>query len=255
MFGASPAMYTPDVSRIRKAFEAGYLALLRQANARRPENGLRRLVELGERLRSSRQISEAAALLRIYQRLARQPYFRRRRSWPGLKNSAAIDSGNANRGLRFFCDSGLGGLARWLWACGYEAYWEAYIDDSELLRRAQSLRAIVLTTDSMLLERRLVRDQVIPTFWLPPILRIPEQLEIVFGEFGLTPGEPRCMNCGGQLERRDKEQLRGQIPPRTYRWLDEYFVCRSCGQLFWHGTHWEKIRDRLRRSAGATSRS
>ncbi len=156
-------------------------------------------------------------------------------------------------GPRFFCDSGLGGLARWLWACGYEAWWKPHIDDSELIQRARALDAVVLTTDSMLLERRLVRDRVVPTFWLPPILRIPEQLEIVFGEFGLQVGEPRCMHCGGELQPGDKQQLRDKIPPRTYRWLNEYFVCRSCGKLFWHGTHWEKIRNQLRLTAAKTS--
>ena len=37
-----------------------------------------------------------------------------------------------------------------------------------------------------------------------------------------------------------------RIPPRTARWKDEYFVCARCGRLFWEGTHWERIRERLR---------
>jgi uncharacterized protein with PIN domain len=136
-----------------------------------------------------------------------------------------------------------------LWGSGYQAWWKPHFEDAELLEHARGVGAIVLTTDSMLLERRLVRDGVIPTFWLPPILRIPEQLEIVFGEFELRVGEPRCMNCGGELQVTDKERLRGKIPPRTYRWLDKYFECRSCGKLFWHGTHWEKIQRQLRQTA------
>jgi len=39
--------------------------------------------------------------------------------------------------------------------------------------------------------------------------------------------------------------LREQIPPRTYRWQDEYFVCGRCGKLFWHGTHWLRIVSKL----------
>ncbi len=56
------------------------------------------------------------------------------------------------------------------------------------------------------------------------------------------------MSCGGELRAQDKESLRDRVPPRTYRWLDEYFECRDCGKLFWHGTHWEKIQRQLRRS-------
>ena len=145
----------------------------------------------------------------------------------------------------FLCDAGLGGLARWLRAAGHEALWEASIDDADLLREARKLSATILTTDSMLMERRLLRDRVISALWLPPTLKIPEQLALVFRELGLKVGEPRCMACGGELIRGDKEALRERIPPKTYRWLDEYFLCRRCGKLFWRGTHWERIRRKL----------
>jgi uncharacterized protein with PIN domain len=49
------------------------------------------------------------------------------------------------------------------------------------------------------------------------------------------------MSCGGALLKESKETLSPRIPPRTYRWLDLYFVCACCGKLFWHGTHWMKI--------------
>jgi uncharacterized protein with PIN domain len=41
------------------------------------------------------------------------------------------------------------------------------------------------------------------------------------------------MSCGGELLKGDKEALRERIPPKTYRWLGEYFVCGRCGKLFW----------------------
>jgi uncharacterized protein with PIN domain len=141
----------------------------------------------------------------------------------------------------FLCDAGLGGLARWLRAAGYEAAWQPDIADDELLQQARAIQATVLTTDAMLMERRVLRDRIIPAFWLPPTLSIAEQLALVFREFGLTLRGPRCMSCGGELGRASKEALRERIPPRTYRWLDEFFVCRRCDKLFWHGTHWQKI--------------
>jgi uncharacterized protein with PIN domain len=145
----------------------------------------------------------------------------------------------------FLCDAGLGGLARWLRAAGYEAAWQPDIADDELLRQARASQATVLTTDAMLMERRLLRDRIIPAFWLPPTLSIPEQLALVFREFGLTLRGPRCMSCGGELRRGSKEALHERIPPRTYLWLDEFFVCRRCDKLFWHGTHWHRIVETL----------
>jgi hypothetical protein len=57
------------------------------------------------------------------------------------------------------------------------------------------------------------------------------------------------MACAGELDAVDKDAVRDRIPPRTALWQDEYFLCRGCGQLFWRGTHWQRIRDRLRSAA------
>ena len=157
-----------------------------------------------------------------------------------------MPAGNPCPGSRlFYCDAGLGGLARWLRAAGHEALWDPEIDDSQLVREAGRLRATVLTTDSLLMERRVLRDGLVPAFWVPPTLRVPEQLALVFREFGLTVGEPRCMSCGGELVPVDKETMRERIPPKTWLWLDEYFVCSRCDQLFWKGTHWRQIGNQL----------
>jgi uncharacterized protein with PIN domain len=201
--------------------------LLRQAQARRLEQGVQWLVAKAHRLRAREGTPLADALAQVYERLASRRFFQ---ASPGADSP----------GL-FLCDAGLGGLARWLRATGYDAAWQPDIDDDELLREARRLGATLLTTDAMLMARRLLRDRVIPAFWLPPTLSMAQQLALVFREFGLAVRGPRCMACGGELCRVPKEALRERIPPRTYRWLDEYFVCGRCDKLFWHGTHWQKI--------------
>jgi uncharacterized protein with PIN domain len=215
------------VSRIQRGYEDRYRALLRRARALRLEQGVQWLVEKARRLSAHEGMSLADGLAQVYEHLATSKPLRESASQPTP--------------VLFLCDAGLGGLARWLRAAGYEAAWQPDIADDELLRQARALLATVLTTDGMLMERRLLRDRIIPAFWLPPTLSIPEQLALVFREFGLTLRAPRCMSCGGELRRGSKESLHERIPPRTYRWLDEFFVCRRCDKLFWHGTHWHRI--------------
>jgi len=215
------------VSRIGRGYEARFRAVLRQARARRLEQGVQWLVAKARGLSAQDGIPVAEALSRIYDHLAARRPVRKSDSAPSA--------------VRFLCDGGLGGLARWLRAAGYEADWQPYIADDELLRQARTISATVLTTDCMLMERRLLRDGIIPSFWLPPTLSIAEQLALVFREFNLTLRGPRCMSCGGELHPGDKEALRERIPPRTYRWRDDYFVCARCDKLFWHGTHWRRI--------------
>jgi hypothetical protein len=141
-------------------------------------------------------------------------------------------------------------LARWLRAAGYEAIWHERIDDGELVREAGRMGAILLTTDSLLMERRPLRDGVISALWLPSSLTMAEQLALVLREFGLTLRVPRCMKCGGPLRPVEKAAWRDRIPPRTWRWLEEFFVCARCDQVFWHGTHWQKIEARLQSITG-----
>jgi uncharacterized protein with PIN domain len=120
------------------------------------------------------------------------------------------------------------------------------MDDAEVVRKARELGAVLLTTDSLMMERGVLRDGIVPSFWLPPVLKKREQLAVVLREFSLPLREPRCMSCGGELQRTDKELLRDRIPPKTWRWRDEYFVCARCGRLFWRGTHWQKIDQALK---------
>ncbi len=228
------------MSRIRKAYVVRFRALLQGVGARRVEQGVQWLINKARRRGSGEGILFSEALARVYEELAARPRFQRTRPVPAA--------------LRFFCDAGLGGLARWLRAAGYDALWEAGIDDDELLRKAASQSAVILTTDSVLMERRLLRDGVIPGLWVPPTLTIAEQLRLVFREFGLRVGESRCMSCGGVLRRAPKESLRARIPPRTYRWLDEFYVCSRCDKLFWHGTHWQSIRSQLQELGPAERR-
>jgi uncharacterized protein len=220
-----------SMSRILKAYETRFRWLLQRVNARRLEQGVRWLTAKAESQSRGQGVPLADALLQLHESLARKPRFAPRSPFP----VPAL----------FYCDGGLGGLARWLRAAGHDTRWDARVADDELLKRARELSATILTTDSILMERRLLRDRVIPAFWMPPTLSIAEQLALVFDEFRLQVRERRCMSCGGQLSREDKEVLRDRIPPRTYRWLDEYYVCTRCGQLFWHGTHWQRIHRQL----------
>jgi uncharacterized protein with PIN domain len=243
------------MSRIRKAYETRFRALLRELNSCRTDDGVRWWSNHAQQLSQRSGISLTHAYMRSLDLLRqRVDASIARRQQLGDSDRAAVSRidrvamSNPHPGdasPTFMCDAGLGGLARWLRAAGYEAFWRPDIEDAELLREAQRLRATVLTTDSLMMERSVLRDGIIPALWLPPTIRVEEQLELVFREFRLTRREARCMTCGGELRPVEKELVRERIPPRTWPWLDEYFACARCNQLFWRGTHWQKIGARL----------
>jgi uncharacterized protein with PIN domain len=224
------------MSRIRKAYEHQFGALLKRIGARRIAEGVRALFRRAHRQAEQQNISWTLALARLAAELEARQQARRSQEI-GAQAGAAPP--------RFCCDSGLGGLARWLRAAGYETTWEPKIADEQLLESGRQQGAIILTTDSLFMERRVIRKGDLPALWLPPALSVVEQLAIVLRHFGLPMLEPRCMSCGGELRPVDKEAMRDRIPPRTYRWLDQYYVCAKCDQLFWRGTHWRNISKQL----------
>jgi uncharacterized protein with PIN domain len=241
--------YLSFMSRIANAYASKFKTLLSQFHARRIEQGTRWFLTRAQRLSEAEGISPAHALAQLHARtLHSWRCFAVRHAKRADQISMEPTTGTAaNSPVVFLCDAGLGGLARWLRAAGYEAVWIPDIDDDELLREGARRQAIILTTDSMLMERRLLRDGILPAVWVPPTLRMLEQLALVLGELGLKPRESRCMSCGGELQTVDKEAVRDRIPPRTYRWREEFFECVRCHKLFWHGTHWENITTRLHR--------
>lgn len=223
------------MNRIFKAYEGRYRQRLQTAGARRLAQGVAWLVHRARVMAQQRGIPLAIALDQVERRL------------PLLSWAHAPLPENSDAPRHFLCDAGLGGLARWLRAAGHKADWIAGIDDDALLEEAIRIQAIVLTTDSLLMERRVVVQGEIAAYWLSPALTIEQQLSSVFREFRLARLEPCCMQCGGELHPVEKEAVRDLIPPRTLLWLDEYFRCRQCEKLFWHGTHWRRIQDNLRK--------
>lgn len=148
---------------------------------------------------------------------------------------------------RFACDAMMKGLARWLRAAGYDAWWRYGVEDGELVRLARAEERIVLTQDAGLMLRAPVASGEVASLFVPRDLAVAEQLALVFRTFGLARREPRCMKCGGALRAVPKESVRGEAPPRTFLWLEEFYRCARCGQLFWKGTHWGRIAGRLDR--------
>lgn len=226
------------MSRTQKAFERRFRDLFAELGARDRDKGLSWVHRQADKmLRSGTPSLTHAYTTLAIQMLNRTRTCRKKKS-PDYTLPAACHAAP-----RVHCDAGLGGLARWLRAAGCEAFWHHDISDADLVRETQELGGFLLTTDSQLLDRRPIVRGEIYALWIPPTLTMLEQLRYVRAELDLSHSafESRCMRCGGELIEVDKAQVRDRIPPRTYNWLSEFFECVHCHQLFWDGTHWQRI--------------
>jgi uncharacterized protein with PIN domain len=148
-------------------------------------------------------------------------------------------------GADFHCDCGLGGLARWLRAAGYDARFWPSIADSDLVTETIHSSAVLLTTDEPLMKRAAVTWGVVPALLVPLDVGKHRQFAFVSQRLSLPHRSPKCMACGGSLTMVDKESVRERIPPRTFPWIDDYYECSRCRKLFWPGTHWQRVIQQL----------
>lgn len=59
---------------------------------------------------------------------------------------------------------------------------------------------------------------------------------------GLVRGAPLCSICGGDLRRMSRADVAGHVPLSVERRHHLFFKCVECGQYYWKGSHWKKLR-------------
>lgn len=148
---------------------------------------------------------------------------------------------------RFVLDCHLGRLAKYLRILGFDTWYEPRFHDEELAGAAAAGR-FLLTRDRSLLMRRLVRHGVLVRGGDPR-----EQLVWLarrLGLWGAAAPLRRCLRCNALLEPVAKEAVWERIPPKTRLWCAEFVMCPGCGQLYWPGSHFERMQAWIRSVRG-----
>ena len=142
---------------------------------------------------------------------------------------------------RFVADVHLGKLVRLLRLLGIDVVQPADPDDEGLVRISREEGRVLLTRD-----RHLLKHGGLTHGYYVRADDAAEQAREVLQRFDLWEAVrpfTRCPVCNGPLEPVSKEEVREEIPPRTAAWLEEYSRCRSCGKLYWPGTHYRRLRE------------
>jgi uncharacterized protein len=151
---------------------------------------------------------------------------------------------------RFILDVHLGKLANYLRMLGFDTLYRNDYADEELARIAGEAKRILLTRDLGLLKRR----EVIYGYYVRS-LDPSQQVAEVLHRFDLIDAiEPfhRCLACNGLLAAVDKGEILDRLLPKTRRYYDEFYRCRVCEQIYWKGSHFERMQrfiEDLRRGA------
>jgi uncharacterized protein with PIN domain len=151
---------------------------------------------------------------------------------------------------RFVVDGHLGGLARNLRLLGLDSSYEPQAEDHRLLQIMSAEERAILTRDRRLLMHSIVTDGFCPRSHDPEM-----QTTEVLRRFGHTTSSntiapfTRCLECNGLLRTTPKQDVANQLAaePRTLRYYDHYRVCAECGRIYWPGSHFSKLAQRVAR--------
>jgi uncharacterized protein with PIN domain/sulfur carrier protein ThiS len=141
---------------------------------------------------------------------------------------------------RFILDGHLGRLAAYLRMVGFDSLYRNDYDDDVLARISSEDRRILLTRDRGLLKRSIVTHG----YWLRETDPRAQLVEVLrrFDLFDRLSPFSRCLRCNGLLKPVAKEVIADRLPPDTRKTHDEFRVCQACGQVFWDGSHVERMK-------------
>ena len=158
----------------------------------------------------------------------------------------------------FVLDGHLGKLAPYLRMLGFDTRYRRDCHDAELAAIAASERRILLTMDRGLLKRRMVTHG----YCVRETDRRRQVIEVLgrFDLFDSVAPFGRCMRCNARLQAVPKAEIVHRLLPKTRRYYQEFWMCRSCDQIFWQGSHYQHMRgflreverERVRRSRAST---
>ena len=142
---------------------------------------------------------------------------------------------------RFLLDNHLGRLAAYLRMLGFDCLYRNDYEDQELAEILQQEERILLTRDRRLLMRKAVTHGYCPRS-LDSLAQLTEVIQR-FNLFKRIAPFHRCLRCNHPLEAVPKEAVLDRLEPLTKQYFDEFHICPACKQIYWKGSHYERMQE------------
>ena len=149
------------------------------------------------------------------------------------------------RKIKFILDVHLGKLVRMLRLLGFDCLYRNDYDDPEIVRISVEENRTILTRDRHLLQA----GAVIRGYWVRSG-DADVQLEEVLRRFDLYSrirSFRRCLRCNGEIKKVRKEDVLEKLEPKTILYYNAFYQCGLCGQVYWKGTHFDRLTEKIER--------
>jgi len=148
--------------------------------------------------------------------------------------------------LKFIADGMLGKLTRWLRMLGHNVKYSSKLDDKQLIAIAKKERRILLTRDLELYQQ--ATSKGVEAFYLEGkteaerIAQLAKRFKI---ELNIDMATSRCPKCNAKVKPIPKEKVTDKVDKDTFVYYNEFWECPKCGQIYWQGAHWTRIKETL----------
>ncbi len=141
----------------------------------------------------------------------------------------------------------MGKLAKWLRMMGYDTVFFTGEDDWEMVIKALNEDRVMLTKDTGVMKLGVVLSGKLQAIRINSDKQ-EEQIKQVIDTLELGDGTKFftvCMECNQTLEKRTPEEVKDKVPPFVFETQKEFMECPSCNRVFWKGTHWQAMLERI----------
>lgn len=149
--------------------------------------------------------------------------------------------------MKFIVDHNVGKLTRWLRMMGYDTLFFTGEDDRQMIITALNEGRVILTRDTQVMARGVVANGKIRALLIRSDKQ-EEQISQVVEELKLDTERDlfsRCLECNSLLEPRAKQEVEGRVPEHVFKTQERFFECPGCHRIYWQGTHWQAMRQKL----------
>jgi uncharacterized protein with PIN domain len=131
---------------------------------------------------------------------------------------------------------------------GFDSLFFSGDNDSDMVRQALAEDRVILTRDTEIMKRRVVRNGRLKAVLMAS--EVPDiQMHQLLAAFDIKPlFQPftRCLECNGLLVEKAREDIENRVPPYVYKTQTQYMECPGCRRIYWRGTHWEAMVRKLK---------
>jgi uncharacterized protein with PIN domain len=125
-------------------------------------------------------------------------------------------------------------------------------DDSQMVRQALAESRILLTRDTGIMKRRVVNNGRLKAVLFRSEEPEQQMHRLVSSLDIKTQSRPFtiCLECNQPLIDKSPVEVENKVPPYVYKTQKQYMECPLCHRIYWRGTHWRAMLNKLKKTVG-----